>query len=106
MGFIPLFMPPGALSGWRVHLAARPADASHSYGYERYELLAAMGIAVLMLAAVWGILDHAWTRFRFHDVPSQNLNPDVLMMKPAEDWYCCDAADLLRTPKSRRILAQ
>ena len=39
-------------------------------------------------------------------VPSQNLNPDILMMKPAEDWYCCDAAHLLRTPKIRRILAQ
>jgi hypothetical protein len=39
-------------------------------------------------------------------VPSQNLNPDVLMMKPAEDWYCCDAADLLRTPKIRSTFAQ
>jgi hypothetical protein len=28
------------------------------------------------------------------------------MMKPAEEWYCCDAADLLRTPKIRRILVQ
>jgi cation diffusion facilitator family transporter len=52
-----------------IHLAARPADASHPYGYERYELLAAMGIAVLMLAAVWGIVDDAWTRFRSHEVP-------------------------------------
>lgn len=52
-----------------IHLAARPADASHPYGYERYELLAAMGIAVLMLAAVWGILDDAWTRFDSHQVP-------------------------------------
>ena len=52
-----------------IHLAARPADASHPYGYERYELLAAMGIAVLMLAAVWGILDEAWARFHSHDVP-------------------------------------
>jgi hypothetical protein len=25
-------------------------------------------------------------------VPIQNLNPDVLMMEPAEDWYRCDAA--------------
>ena len=48
-----------------IHLAARPADASHPYGYERYEPLAAMGIAVLMLAAAWGILDDAWARF-FH----------------------------------------
>jgi len=52
-----------------IHLAARPADASHPYGYERYELLAAMGIAVLMLAAVWEILGDAWTRFHFHQVP-------------------------------------
>jgi cation diffusion facilitator family transporter len=51
-----------------IQLAVRPADASHPYGYERYELLAAMGIAVLMLAAVWGILDDAWTRFHSHEV--------------------------------------
>ncbi len=38
--------------------------------------------------------------------PGQNLNPDVLMMKAAEDWYRCDAADLLRPPKIRRILVQ
>jgi hypothetical protein len=25
------------------------------------------------------------------------------MMKPAENWYCCDMADLLRAPKIRRI---
>jgi hypothetical protein len=31
---------------------------------------------------------------------------DVLMMEPAEDWYYCDAADLLRAPKVRRILVQ
>jgi hypothetical protein len=38
-------------------------------------------------------------------VPSQNLNPDVLMMKP-DDWYCCYASDLLRTLKIPRMLAQ
>jgi len=37
-------------------------------------------------------------------VPSQKLNPDILMMKPAEDWYRCDAADLLRTPKFWNVL--
>jgi hypothetical protein len=39
-------------------------------------------------------------------VPGQNLDPDVLMMEPAEDWYCCDASGLLRTPKIRCILGQ
>jgi cation diffusion facilitator family transporter len=51
-----------------VYLAGRPADASHPYGYERYEVIAAMGIAVLMLAAVWGIFDDAWMRFHTHEV--------------------------------------
>jgi hypothetical protein len=30
---------------------------------------------------------------------SKTLNPDVLMMEPAEDWYRSDAAGLLRPPK-------
>jgi cation diffusion facilitator family transporter len=52
-----------------IYLAARPPDASHPYGYDRYEPLAAMGIAVVMLAAVWGIVDDAWIRFHSHEVP-------------------------------------
>jgi hypothetical protein len=29
---------------------------------------------------------------------TQLLNPDVFMMEPVEDWYRCDAAELLRPP--------
>ena len=39
-------------------------------------------------------------------VLSQNLNPDVLVMKPTENWYACDVAELLRASKIRRILVQ
>jgi hypothetical protein len=39
-------------------------------------------------------------------VPIQNLNPDVLMMEPAEDRSRCDATELLRAPSIRRILVQ
>jgi hypothetical protein len=49
---------------------------------------------------------NAWRRSRDAAVPTQNLNPDILMMKSAEDWYRCDAADVLQAPKVRRILAQ
>lgn len=35
---------------------------------------------------------------------TQNLNPDVLMMEPAQDWYRGDAADLLTTPKIWSII--
>src|ERR1700731_2912916 len=36
----------------------------------------------------------------------QNLNPDVLMMQPAEDWYRYNAAELLGPPKIWSILVQ
>jgi len=39
-------------------------------------------------------------------VPIQNLKPDVLMMEPAEDWYRCDASDLLRWPKIWSVFIQ
>ena len=39
-------------------------------------------------------------------VLSQNLNPDVLMMKSTEDWYGCDAAEPLWAPQIGRILCQ
>ena len=51
----------GVLGVVGVSLAARPPDARHPYGYERYEPLAAMGIAVVMLAAVWEIVRGAVT---------------------------------------------
>ena len=52
-----------------IALAARPADSSHPYGYERYEPLTAMGVAMFMLAAGWRMLDDAWTRLRTDEVP-------------------------------------
>ena len=53
----------------------------------------------------WPISGHLDSRFSDRG-PSQNLNPDVLMMESAEDWYRCDGAELLRAPKIRRILVQ
>jgi hypothetical protein len=42
----------------------------------------------------------------FDPVPIENLNPDVLMMDPAEDRYRSDAAELLDPPKIWSILIQ
>jgi cation diffusion facilitator family transporter len=56
-----------------VRLASRPADAHHPYGYERYEPLAAVGIAALMFFAVWRILAGALGRFRDPVVPEATL---------------------------------
>jgi hypothetical protein len=48
------------------------------------------------------ILEHAMVALlsrMLRAVPIQSLNPDVLMMEPAEDWHRCNAAGLLRPPK-------
>jgi cation diffusion facilitator family transporter len=52
-----------------VKLAARPPDERHPYGYERYEPLAAMGVALLMFIAVWKILGGAWSRVHSLEIP-------------------------------------
>ena len=39
-------------------------------------------------------------------VPIENLNPDILMMQPAEDRYRCDAAGLLSPSKMWSIFIQ
>lgn len=53
-----------------VFLAARPPDASHPYGYERYEPLAALGTVALMLLAVREILVDALARFSGDAAPT------------------------------------
>lgn len=37
---------------------------------------------------------------------SKNLNPDILMMEPAEDWHRCVAAGLLPLSKIWSIFIQ
>jgi len=46
-----------------IFLARRPPDASHPYGYERYEPLAALGTLTFMLLAIREILTGALERF-------------------------------------------
>jgi cation diffusion facilitator family transporter len=59
----------GVISLIGVKLAARPPDERHPYGYERYEPLAAMGVALLMFIAVWKILGGAWPRLHSREIP-------------------------------------
>ena len=39
-------------------------------------------------------------------VPSQNLNPDIMVMQPTQNWDGRDGAKLLRAPNFGCILAQ
>ncbi|MEC7121303.1 MAG: cation diffusion facilitator family transporter [Pseudomonadota bacterium] len=45
-----------------IHLAKRPADAKRSFGYHRFEILAAMFNALLLFAVAMYILYEAWQR--------------------------------------------
>jgi cation diffusion facilitator family transporter len=46
-----------------IHVAAKPADSCHPYGHSKYETLAAMGIAVLLLFIAWEVMRATWMRF-------------------------------------------
>jgi len=62
-----------------VSLAARPPDPEHPYGYERYEPLAAMGIAAFMLVAFWKILESAWARLHTPAMPRVDAGSFAVM---------------------------
>ena len=47
-----------------LRLAARPADDRHTYGYHRFEVLAALANGVLLFLMAFGIFREAWLRFR------------------------------------------
>ncbi len=59
----------GVVSLIGARLATRPPDEHHPYGYEKYEPLVAMGVAVLMFIAVWKILVSVWSRVHSPEVP-------------------------------------
>ncbi len=69
----------GAIGLIGVKLAARPPDDRHPYGYERYEPLTAMGVALLMFIAVWKILGGVWSRVHSLEVPEVTNMSFVIM---------------------------
>ena len=70
----------GVISLVGVKLAARPPDEVHPYGYERYEPLAAMGVALLMFIAVWKILGGVWSRVHSLEIPIVTRTSFVIMI--------------------------
>ena len=47
-----------------LRLAARPADDRHTYGYHRFEVLAALANGSLLFLMAVGIFREAWRRFQ------------------------------------------
>jgi cation diffusion facilitator family transporter len=52
-----------------VAVASRPPDPNHAYGHHRYETLASLAVAGLMLLALFGLVQGAWSRLQTGNVP-------------------------------------
>lgn len=59
--------------------AARPPDPNHAYGHHRFETLTSLAIAAMMLLAVFGLLESAWSRASSGSVPQVELASFVVM---------------------------
>jgi cobalt-zinc-cadmium efflux system protein len=47
-----------------LRIARRPADERHTYGYHRWQVIAALANGVTLLVVAFGIFREAWERFR------------------------------------------
>jgi len=47
-----------------IAIASRPPDRQHPYGHRKFETLAALGIAVLLLLTSWNLIERAVGKFR------------------------------------------
>lgn len=62
-----------------VAVASRPPDPNHSYGHQRYETLTSLAVAGLMLLALFGLSQGAWSRFQSGVAPEVTLLAFVVM---------------------------
>lgn len=60
-------------------IAARPPDPNHAYGHGRFETLAALGIAGLMLITLTEIVRAAWDRLAGGGAPDVTITSFVVM---------------------------
>lgn len=62
-----------------IAVAARPPDPNHAYGHRRYETLTSLGIAGLMLLALFGLVQGSWSRLQSGAVPDITTLSFVVM---------------------------
>lgn len=63
-----------------IHVASRPPDPNHAYGHHRYETLTSLGIAGLMLLALFGLVQGAWSRIQSGGAPEVTALSFVVML--------------------------
>lgn len=63
-----------------IAIAARPPDPNHAYGHHRYETLTSLGVAGLMLLALFGLVQGAWDRLQSGNAPEVTALSFVVML--------------------------
>jgi len=86
-----------------VRLAAKPADAEHTYGHEKAEFFAAVIEGVLIVVAALSIFQHAWQTFRLPrelTAPLLGIGLSALgsLLNAGWSWRLIDAGRRLRSP--------
>jgi cation diffusion facilitator family transporter len=85
-----------------IYLATRPPDPKHPYGYERYEPLAAIGIAAMMGIAILQILETAWEHFWAREMPEVTIFSFAVMLASIG---CTAGMALWERQASRRLIS-
>ncbi len=86
-----------------VRLAAKPADAQHTYGHEKAEFFAAVIEGVLIVIAALSIFRHAWQTFelpRELSAPVLGIGLSALgtFLNAGWSWRLIDAGRRMRSP--------
>lgn len=63
-----------------ISIAARPPDRDHPYGHHRYETLASLAIAALMLLALFTLVQQALGRLQSGNSPEVSATSFVIML--------------------------
>ncbi|OGQ09016.1 MAG: hypothetical protein A3G32_09235 [Deltaproteobacteria bacterium RIFCSPLOWO2_12_FULL_40_28] len=80
-GFHSLFDSASNVIGFiSLKLAIKPPDADHPYGHQKIETLATMGVALLLFAAGYEIINGAIDRFNHPVVPIISVNNFIVMI--------------------------
>ena len=61
-------------------LAARPPDANHPYGHQKFETFATLGIGLLLLLAGWNVLKGVLARFMEGSIPEVTGGSFVILI--------------------------
>lgn len=93
----------GVIALFAVRLAAKPADAEHTYGHEKAEFFAAVIEGVLIVVAALSIFEHAWETFRLPRElaePGKGIGLSALgsLLNAGWSWRLIDAGRRLRSP--------